>query len=80
MKGYCQSEASATWSDVYLRGVSLCELHTGLLICHCTKRDLSLTSRYVDKSSREIARYCIRMPTARAATLHKHKLNFTLKS
>ena len=25
--------------------------------------------RYVDKFSPEIARYCVRMPTARAATL-----------
>ena len=38
---------------IYHRGVSLSEQHTGLLICHCTKRDLSLTSRYVDKSSPE---------------------------
>ena len=38
-------------------------------IDHCTKQDLSRTSRYADKSSPEIARYCIRMPTARAATL-----------
>ena len=42
--------------------------------------DLSHTSRCVNKSSPEIARYCIRMPTARAATLHMHKLSFTLKS
>ena len=55
MKGYCQSAASVILPGVmiYLRGVSLSEQHTDLLICHCTKRDLSLTSRYVDKSSPE---------------------------
>ena len=30
-------------------------------------------SRYVDESSPEIARYHIRIPTARTATLHMHK-------
>ena len=35
----------------------------------CTKQDLSHTSRYVDESSPEIARYRTRMPTARTATL-----------
>ena len=54
---------------IYHSGASLSEQHTDLLICHCTKQDLSRTSRYVDKSSPEIARYCIRMPTARAATV-----------
>ena len=39
---------------LYHRGVSLSEQHTHLLICHCTKQDLSRTSRYVDKSSPEI--------------------------
>ena len=53
----------------YHRGASLSEQHTDLLICHCTKQDLSHTSRYVEKSSPEIPIYCIRMPTARAATL-----------
>ena len=55
MKGYCQSAASVILPGVmiYLRGASLSEQHTDLLICHCTKRDLSLTSRYVDKSSPE---------------------------
>ena len=54
---------------IYHRGASLSVQHTDLLICHCTNQDLSYTSRYVEKSSPEIARYCIRMPTARAATL-----------
>ena len=56
---------------IYHCGASLSEQHTDLLICHCTKQDLSHTStcRYVEKSSPEIARYCIRMPTAREATL-----------
>ena len=56
---------------IYHRGASLSEEHTDLLICHCTKQDLLHTStcRYVEKSSPEIARYCIRMPTAREATL-----------
>ena len=51
---------------IYHRGASLSEQHTHLL---CTKQDLSHTSRYVDESSPEIARYRIRMPTARTATL-----------
>ena len=54
---------------IYHHGVSLSEQHTDLLICHCTKQDLSHTSRYVDKSSPKRARYRIHMPTARAATL-----------
>ena len=65
---------------IFPYGVSLSEQHTDLLICHCTKQDLSRTSRYVDKSSPEIARYRIRMPTARAATVSVHELSFTLKS
>ena len=51
---------------IYHHGVSLSEQHTDLL---CTKQDVSHTSRYVDESSPEIARYRIRMPTARTATL-----------
>ena len=51
---------------IYHRGASLSEQHTDLLR---TKQDLSHTSRYVDESSLEIARYRIRMPTARTATL-----------
>ena len=51
---------------IYHCGTSLSEQHTDLL---CTKQDLSHTSRYVDESSPEIARYCICMPTARPATL-----------
>ena len=54
---------------IYHRGASLSEQHSYLLICRCTKQDLSRTSRYVDKSSPEIARYRIRMSTARAATV-----------
>ena len=54
---------------IYHRGASLSEQHTDLPIGHCTKQDLSRTSRYADKSSPEIARYRISMPTARAATL-----------
>ena len=36
---------------IYHRGASLSEQHTDLLICHCTKQDLSHTStcRYVEK-------------------------------
>ena len=52
---------------IYRRGASLTEQHTDLL---CTKQDLSHTSRFVDESSPKIARYCIRMPTARTATLN----------
>ena len=59
----------ATSVMIHHRGASLSEQHTDLQICHCTKQDLSRTSRYVVKSSPEIARYRIRMPTARAATL-----------
>ena len=57
-------------------------LSADLLICHCTKQDLSRTSiyMYVNKSSPEIVRYCICMSTARAAMLRMHKLSFTLKS
>ena len=42
---------------IYHRGASLNEQHTDLLICHCTKQDLSHTStcRYFEKSSPEIA-------------------------
>ena len=59
---------SITSVMIYHRRASLNE-QTDLLICHCTKQDLSRTSRYVDKPSPEIARYHIHMPTARAATL-----------
>ena len=51
---------------IYHCGASLSEQHIDL---QCTKQDLSHTSRYVDESSPEIARYCTRMPTARTATL-----------
>ena len=54
---------------IYHRRASLTEQHTYLLICHCTKQDVSRTSRHVNKSSPEIARYCIRMPTDRAPTV-----------
>ena len=52
---------------IYHRGASLSEQHTDLL---CTKQDLSHTSRYVDESSPEIAKYRICMLTARTATLN----------
>ena len=76
---------------LYHRGVSLSEQHTDLLICYCTKQDLSHISIDVldDKSSPEIllARYrYMYMPTAirqlysHAVWLHMHKLSFTLKS
>ena len=52
---------------IYHCGASLSKQHTDLL---CTKQDLSHTSRFVDESSPKIARYCIRMPTARTATLN----------
>ena len=52
---------------IYHRGASLREQHTDLL---CTKQDLSHTSTFVDESSPKISRYCIRMPTARSATLN----------
>ena len=54
-------------AKIYHREASLSEQYTDLLNCHCTKQDLSCTS--IDKFSPEIARYRIRMPTARAATL-----------
>ena len=65
---------------IYHHRASLSEQHTDLLICHCTKQDLSRASRYVDKFSPEIARYHICMPTARAATLSVATYAFTLKS
>ena len=52
---------------IYHHGASLSEQHADLL---CTKQDLSHTSRFVDESSPKIARCCIRMPTARTATLN----------
>ena len=56
-------------SVMIYRGASLSEQHTDLPIGHCTKQDLSRTSRYADRSSPEIVRYRIPMPTAREATL-----------
>ena len=56
---------STTSVMIYHRGASLSELHTDLLIRHCTKQDLSRTNKYADKSSPETARYRI----ARAATV-----------
>ena len=61
-----QCEFRATSVMIYHHGASLSEQHTDLL---CTKQDLSHTSRFVDESSPKIARYRIRMPTARTATL-----------
>ena len=54
---------------IYHRGVSLSEQLTDLPIGHCTKQDLCRTSRCAAKSSPEIARYHILMPTARAPTV-----------
>ena len=65
---------------IHHRGASLSEQHTNLPIGHCTKQDLCRTSRYAAKSSPEIARYCILMPTARAATVSVATYAFTLKS
>ena len=69
-----------TFVMIYHCGTSLSKQHNDLL---CTKQDLSHTSRYVDESSPEIARYHIRMPTAKgqllSVWLHMHKLSFTLK-
>ena len=61
--------SSLTSVMTYHHGASLSEQQTYLLICHCTKQDLSRTSRHVDKSLPEIARYRIRVPTARAVTV-----------
>ena len=71
---YPQSWFITSKNDIYTSvmikfyhcGASLSEQHTDSLR---TKQDLSHTSRYVDESSLEIARYRIRMPTARTATL-----------
>ena len=57
----------ATSVMIYHRRASVSEQHTDLL---CTKQDLSHTNRFVDESSPKIARYCIRMSTARTATLN----------
>ena len=66
--GLCSVSNQLTSVMVYHRGASLSEQHTDLL---CTKQDLSHTrSRFVDESSPKIARYRIRMPTARTATLN----------
>ena len=70
MPSHCASilavQTTITSVMIYHRRASLSEQHTDLL---CTKQDLSHTSRYVDESSPEIARYRICMPTARTATL-----------
>ena len=68
LETYVDIPRSSNYTSVmiYHRGASLSEQHTDLLR---TKQDLSHTSRYVDESSPEIARYRIRMPTARTATL-----------
>ena len=65
---------------IHHRGASLSEQHTDLPIGHCTKQDLGRTSRYAAKSSPEIAKYCILMPTAREATVSVATYAFTLKS
>ena len=61
----CYQE-STTSVMIYHRGASLSDQHTDLL---CTKQDLSHKIRYVNESSPGIARYRIRMQTARTATL-----------
>ena len=61
------------------RGASLSEQNTDLPIGHCTKQDLSCTSTYADKSSPQIARYRMPIPTAKANTLSsvsKQKIKF----
>ena len=63
----CYEHMLNTSVMIYHRGASLSEQHTDLL---CTKQDLSHTSTFVDESSPKIARYCIRMPTAKTATLN----------
>ena len=45
---------------IIITGASLSEQHTDLLICHCTKQDLSRTSRYLGITYDK--------PTARTAT------------
>ena len=59
----CHNQQSTTSVMIYHRRASLSEQDTDLLICHCTKQDLSHTSKHVEKSSPEIPRYYIRMPT-----------------
>ena len=73
-------QPSKTSVMIHHRGASLSEQHTDLPIGHCTKQDLCHTSRYAAKSSPEIARYCILMPTARATTVSVATYAFTLKS
>ena len=70
-----QGSCNITSVMIYHRGASLSKQHTYLLICHCTKQDLSRTSRYVDKSS-EIARYrivCQQPGQLLSVWLHMHK-------
>ena len=63
---------------IYHQRASLSEQHTDLLIiCHCTKQDLSQTSRYVDKSSPAGIAYVCQHP---GQLLSVHKLSLTLKS
>ena len=76
----CHTKQVKTSVMIHHRGVSLSEQHTDLPIGHCTKQDLCHTSRYAAKSSPEIARYCILMPTARAATVSVAIYAFTRKS
>ena len=63
---------------IYHQRASLSEQHTDLLIiCHCTKQDLSQTSRYVDKSSLAGIGYVCQQP---GQLLSVRKLSLTLKS
>ena len=41
----CHAEYTSVM--IIIAGASLSEQHTDLLICHCTKQDLSRTSRYL---------------------------------
>ena len=41
------TQRSDTSVMIIIVGASLSEQHTDLLICHCTKQDLSRTSRYL---------------------------------
>ena len=65
---------------IYHCWASLSELHTDLIICLCTKQDLSHTSRYLDKSSPGIAYVCQQLGQLLSVWLHMDKLSFTVKS
>ena len=64
---------------IIIAGVSLSEQHTDLLICHCTKQDLSRTSRYLgityDKPTARTATVSV-STYARTKLYTSHKLHF----